>query len=208
MASKPLSRREENRLARRAAIIAVAQESFLEHGYAATSMSDIATALGGSKGTLWAHFPSKEDLFTAVLEDAISAFRAALEDAFQPGRDQRATLQAFGRRFATKLQMPNSVCLHRIIVSEGARFPQLGPIFYEHGPRRVIELLVGYLGREMAEGRMRRADPIIAARHLIGMLQAHQNLRLWNVAPPFDQAEQESQADLAVDAFLRAYAPD
>ena len=207
MTSSPLSRREENRLARRAAIIAVAREAFLDHGYAATSMSDIATALGGSKGTLWAHFPSTEDLFTAVLEDAITAFRADLMDAFQPGRDQRATLQTFGRRFALKLQLPASLCLHRIIVSESNRFPEIGAIFYEHGPRRVIELLTSYIGHEMEDGRMRPADPVTAARHLIGMLQVHQNLRLWSVTPPFDAAESEAQADAAVDTFLRAYAP-
>ena len=48
-------------------------------------MSTIAAALGGSKGTLWAYFPSKEALFAAVLDDVTAAFRTELADALRPG---------------------------------------------------------------------------------------------------------------------------
>src|SRR6185369_13165720 len=52
-----IGKRETQRLARRAQIIAMAREHFFDHGYDGTSMSAIATALGGSKGTLWNYFP-------------------------------------------------------------------------------------------------------------------------------------------------------
>jgi hypothetical protein len=51
------SRREARRLSRREAILEVAERSFLEQGYAATTMSAIAAELGGSKGTLWSYLP-------------------------------------------------------------------------------------------------------------------------------------------------------
>ena len=53
--------------AKRRAIIAVAREAFLARGYAATSMSEIAANLGGSKGTLYNYFRSKEELFGAFM---------------------------------------------------------------------------------------------------------------------------------------------
>src|SRR4026208_346391 len=64
-----LSRREARRRDRRGAIIGVARRSFLNNGYAATTMSSIAAELGGSKGTLWSYFPGKEELFAAVLRE-------------------------------------------------------------------------------------------------------------------------------------------
>src|SRR3954471_15781656 len=54
--------------ARREAILDVAQEVFLEEGFAAASMSTIAARLGGSKGTLYNYFRSKDELFKAYVE--------------------------------------------------------------------------------------------------------------------------------------------
>ncbi|WP_156106301.1 TetR/AcrR family transcriptional regulator, partial [Sphingobium sp. ba1] len=80
----PTSRREARRLDRRDTILTVAKAYFLEHGYAGTTMSGIAAALGGSKGTLWNHFPSKEDLFSAVLDRVATAYRAQLSQILDP----------------------------------------------------------------------------------------------------------------------------
>ena len=53
--------------------MSVAREVFFEHGYSATSMSAIAARLGGSKGTLYNYFRSKEELFEAQLRDVCGA---------------------------------------------------------------------------------------------------------------------------------------
>src|SRR5580698_7433873 len=55
--------------AKRRAILDVASEVFVAQGYAATSMSEIAARLGGSKGTLYNYFRSKEELFSAFIVD-------------------------------------------------------------------------------------------------------------------------------------------
>ena len=82
-----LSRREARRNDRREAILAVAYASFLEHGYAATTMSGIAAKIGGSKATLWSYFPSKEALFEAVLDQATAAYRLQLSSLLDPCGD-------------------------------------------------------------------------------------------------------------------------
>jgi TetR/AcrR family transcriptional repressor of mexJK operon len=56
---------KDRRDKRREAILDVARSVFSEEGYAATSMSSIAARLGGSKGTLYNYFKSKEELFGA-----------------------------------------------------------------------------------------------------------------------------------------------
>ena len=74
-----ISKRESQRLTRRAQIISAAREHFFEHGYADTNMSAIAAKLGGSKGTLWSYFPSKEALFTAIVEDTAAGIRNQID---------------------------------------------------------------------------------------------------------------------------------
>src|SRR3546814_10314431 len=53
--------------ARRKAFVDAAREGFFANGYAGTTMSSIASTVGGSKTTLWSYFPSKEALFEAVV---------------------------------------------------------------------------------------------------------------------------------------------
>lgn len=203
---KPQSRRDRNREARQAAIVSIARTAFLENGYAATSMSTIATRLGGSKGTLWAYFPSKEDLFAAVLDDVAASFRQNLEDALRPGRDCSTTLREFAERFLFKILHPDSIRLHRLIVGEGGRFPEIGRIFYARGPQPVLERLAAYIGEQMEAGALRTDDPMEAALILIQLAQTQQNLRLWGIVEIPDADAVRLHAAKALDLFDRAYA--
>src|SRR5271157_2330429 len=65
---KPRSRRKE---ARPGEIVAAALASFAERGYAATRLDEVARAAGISKGTIYLYFPTKEDLFRAVVRQAV-----------------------------------------------------------------------------------------------------------------------------------------
>jgi AcrR family transcriptional regulator len=203
-----VSRREENRLARRAAIVAAARDSFLDNGYAATSMSTIAAQLGGSKGTLWAYFPSKEALFAAVLDDLTAAFRRELDEAFRPGRSLRAALQFFCESFMCKVMAPHAIKLHRLIIAEGDRFPEIGPLFYERGPKPVTDHLTSYLGKQMDKGLLRRADPAMAAAHLTDLIKGPQASRLWGVEQRCTADDIRIHAASVVELFLRGYAPE
>ena len=58
--------------------MAAARKAFLRDGYGQTSMSSIAADVGGSKTTLWNYFPSKEDLFAAVVDDQVERDLATL----------------------------------------------------------------------------------------------------------------------------------
>src|SRR5579863_10433780 len=85
--------------AKRRAILEVAREVFLAQGYAATSMSEIAAKVGGSKGTLYNYFRSKEELFAAFMADTCQGQAAAAFDRFAPigeGRGVRDSLIELG----------------------------------------------------------------------------------------------------------------
>lgn len=200
------SRRDQNRAARQSTIVSIARIAFLENGYAATSMSTIAAQLGGSKGTLWAYFPSKEDLFAAVLDDVTASFRQNLEDALRPGRDCSTTLHDFAERFLLKMLHPDSIRLHRLIVGEGGRFPEIGRIFYARGPQVVLERLSAYIAEQMQAGALRTDDPMEAALILIQLTQTQQNLRLWGIVDIPDAEAVRRYAGKALYLFNCAYA--
>ncbi|MBB5685444.1 AcrR family transcriptional regulator [Sphingobium boeckii] len=205
----PVSRRESRRLDRREIILNVAAQSFLEQGYASTTMSSIAAALGGSKGTLWSHFPSKEALFEAVIDRATAAYRAKLSEILDTRGDFSTTLKRVCAGIMEKILSPEAVSLYRLVVAEAGRFPEMGRIFYNRGPRRTWELLAEFLSSAMNDGIIRRADPLDAARFLVSLCMAdcHQQLLMGMIqsAPP---EAVERDIDRAIAVFMNTFAAD
>lgn len=189
--------------------MAVAYASFLEHGYAATTMSGIAAKIGGSKATLWSYFPSKEALFEAVLDQATAAFRLQLSSLLDPCGDPEQTLRTFCTSFLEKVTLPEAIALHRLVHAEAGRFPEMGEIFYERAPRTTQALLGAFLASAMDRGLLRPGDPRQAAKVLtvLCMSGCHQQLLLGRLKAPTPELI-SADADAAIAIFLRAYAPD
>lgn len=203
---KAPGRREAAKQERRQAILAVARYSFLENGYAATSMSAIASQLGGSKSTLWGYFPSKEDLFAAVLDDATGAFRAVLHDVLAPEGDFAETVHIFCRRFMEKITRQDALQLHRLVAAETTRFPEVGRIFASRGPEPTQQLLAGYLTAQIALGHMRDEDPVRAAGALVSLCTGRFHHRLLWGTVTVQPGDVEAEADYAARVFLSAFA--
>lgn len=204
----PPGRREARKADRRRAILEIAERSFRDRGFADTSMSTIAAELGGSKTTLWTYFPSKDALFAAVIDSKIETFQAKLDDALIPTGGTAAALTRFGQVFLNKITDPQSVALHRLIVAETERFPQIGEAFAVRGPDRVRQRLCRYMEEEMAEGRLRPGNPVTAARQFVSLCQSGCYLdRLWRPGRPRTTSVEDDVA-AAVDTFLRAWGPE
>ena len=200
------TRREVRREERREAILDVARRYFLDHGYAGTTMSGIAAALGGSKGTLWSYYASKELLFGDVLERATRDFREQLSLALHGDDPVEVALLAVCGQFVTRLTHPDGIALHRLVVGEAGRFPEMGRIFYERVPQRVHSLFSQFIGLAMERGDLRPDDPDEAAHVLTALCMAstHQKLVVGMIdSLPAGQAEQMARS--AVETFLRAY---
>lgn len=204
MADAP-TKREIRREERRRAILRCARASIMKHGYAGTTMSGIAAALGGSKTTLWSYFPTKEAVFGAVIDEEIGRFREELLGIFDLSGSVEATLRRFCTALLTKILQPDTIRLHRVIIGEAERFPEIGRIFYEHAPKQTQERLAAYLSEAMRRGELREADPLLAARQLTMLIQPSFMLQLWKVN--VGRIDASSEAATAVDTFLRAYAP-
>jgi TetR/AcrR family transcriptional regulator, mexJK operon transcriptional repressor len=165
---------------RRSAFVAAARDAFFTHGYAGTTMSSIAATVGGSKTTLWSYFPSKQDLFAAVVDDIVETYGTSLELPMQPDEPVEDALRRFGHGMMRIILSPPIIALHRLVTGEAGRFPEIGRLFYERGPRRGKVKLANFLEAAMQSGRMRRGDPKAVARQFAMMCQAgcHQQMML------------------------------
>lgn len=205
LTEKAPGKREARKEERRLAILDVAKRSFLENGYSATSMSAISAELGGSKGTLWSYFPSKEALFAAVLDHATGDYRQQLGSVLQPSADLSAAIATFCRSFVSKVTSAEAIRLHRLIAAESGRFPEIGEIFFSRAPQPTQQMLADFFAGQMTAGHMREDDPLVAARALASLCLGglHQRV-LWGIGEA-SPAEVEKEARYAADIFARAF---
>jgi AcrR family transcriptional regulator len=200
--------REARRGDRRDAILDVARECFIAEGYGATSMSTIAARLGGSKGTLYNYFKSKEELFDAFVRRSCALLQGELDDSPGDG-DVRDLLVRMAEDFLDHLLSPEAIAIHRLVVGEGERFPELARLFYEAGPKIGNARHAQLFKRLMERGRLRCEDPVLAAHQFKGLvLSGVYFQRLWGVIDDPSPAERARHARTAADTFLRAYAPE
>ena len=195
--------------ARRKAFVDAARELFFANGYAGTTMSSIASKVGGSKTTLWTYFPSKEELFEAVVDDIVEQYGQALAIELPLDEPVPDVLGRFGNLLMTKLTATPILSLFRLVVGEAERFPHLAETFYERGPRRGKARAADWIGEKMARGELRAGDPMRAVQQFTGLCQSGlYQFAMLNLPESRDLARLQDDVDAAVDAFYRAWRPD
>jgi len=194
--------------AKRRQVMDGARTAFLSAGFDGASMNDIARAAGVSKGTLYAYFDSKEQLFEALIREdrsqqaeRLCAFPA---DASDPG----GQLSAFGRRLIEMMARPETVAHVRVVIAATAKFPRLGQAFYEAGPAYGVQKLAARLQAFVDSGALEMADTEQAARQFIDLCHSGVLKRLlFGVVDCVPPSEIDAAVAAAVDVFLKAYRP-
>ena len=144
--------------AKRRQIMDGARTAFLAAGFDGASMNDIARAAGVSKGTLYAYFNSKDELFEAIIR---GQFAQAAERlcAFRREGDVRAMLTDFGVRLLARMTEPETLALSRVVVAAVEKFPSIGRAFYEAGPAFGAARLAANSARSRRPARSRSPTP-------------------------------------------------
>ena len=193
-----------------ALILDTARQMFLERGYDATSLDDVAAASGVSKTTVYNNFEDKEGLFSAVVlavteraEQIISELGAALSGD-EPVAER---LTAVARALAYGVLNPAVVQLRRLAIAEALRVPGIVTAYWERAPARTLALLTESFTRLAARGELDIDDPAAAAAlFAYAVLGLYQDQALLQPSRPLDRAELDEHVGQVVAAFLRAYA--
>jgi AcrR family transcriptional regulator len=143
-----LAAREES--AKRRQITEGAREVFLSQGFDAASMGEIARKAGVSKGTLYAHFDSKERLFEAIAHEECGAQAERVFSLDPEDHDVEAVLTRLGSSFVKFLCRPGAMSPLRTVVAISDRMPEIGTEFYETGPAEGVRKLCHYLESQVA----------------------------------------------------------
>ncbi len=171
---KPASR-ERRKAARPGEIAAAALALFSEQGFAATRMQDVAARAGIAKGTLYLYFPTKEELFFAVVREALLPRLAAVE-AWVAGQVGPAPEVLRGLLVqAPGMGRGGVAAIPRLVLSEAGRNRAIARFYAEEVVARGMRVVAGILERGMARGEFRAVDapamaPVVFAPVLLAML--------------------------------------
>jgi AcrR family transcriptional regulator len=161
-AAKPRQRRKE---ARPAELLAAALEVFAEKGFAATRLEEIAARAGVSKGTVYLYFESKEALFKAAIEAAMTPAIEAVEAiANDPGRPAAELLRSFVFGWWQRIGTTSLGAVPKLLVAESANFPEVARWFHETIITRAQRAMARVIAIGIERGEFRPVNPQLAAR--------------------------------------------
>jgi AcrR family transcriptional regulator len=192
--------------AKRRQIMDGARGIFLEQGFDAASMGEIARRAGVSKGTLYVYFQSKEELFQAIFQEESQAQSERMYALNPADHDVEAVMTRLGTAFAKFLCQPGRIPSTRTIIAIAARMPDLGRRFYDAGPAAGIARLSAYLDAQVATGVLDVRDTEVAAAQFLD--SCHSTMfkpMMMADAPPPDDARIAHVVGIAVSTFLAAY---
>jgi AcrR family transcriptional regulator len=167
-AAKSEPRWTRRKHARPEEITAAALESFVERGYAATRLEDVAARAGISKGTLYLYFANKEELFKAVVREALVA--RLVEFQSQIGKFQGSSAELLRLVFKTWWERIGSTRISgipKLILSEARNFPEIARFYVEEVVRPGHETLAAVIKRGIKRGEFREGIDVDATVHLL-----------------------------------------
>lgn len=191
---------------RRQAILDVAAGMFAEQGYERVSVAAIAAKTGRSKATLYKYFKSKEELFTAVMVEAMEERGMPMLGMLDSSNeDVRAVLERFGEAYLALLLSPEGLGATRTVIAETGR-SELGTQLYALGPKRFWDEAAIYIEIQMARGTLVADSARLATLHLQGLLEAGVvEPALFGAEPVIERIK---GVKAAIDLFLRDCAAD
>ena len=193
--------------AKRRQILDGARQVFIELGFERSSVGLMAERAGVSKATIYNHFADKAALFVACLDEECTEARAAVTSILQAqSGDLERDLFLVGEKLVRLLISPTKMALHRIIVAEAPRFPEVGRHLYEMIARHVGESLGTCFKLWSDRGALCVEDPVLAANQFVDLCKGDVFRRIeLAVVEEIPDEEVRAAVTAAVRTFLRAY---
>ncbi len=192
--------------ARRERILNAAAECFLELGFERTTTAEIARRARVSKRELYTHFEDKRDLLSAVIFNLQNEVNTNLTGLWSSQRDLEEVLPKAAKILHNFILSEQFGKLLRIVAAESYHNSHIAEQFYEMGPNSGRKATAKYLKYQMEQGRLRQADPILAADDFLDLAVGAQLMTAVILGQTRDEPQRRNRVKHAVEIFLKNYA--
>jgi TetR/AcrR family transcriptional repressor of mexJK operon len=184
-------------------ILDAATELFLTHGYGATSIEAVAQRVRISKRTFYHRFDDKPALFAAVVHRVIERLRPPASVPLIDGADLTAMLERLAALILRAALSEQAVALHRLVVAQSARFPELAAVIARDGATEEgVKLIAGLLEREARKNHLQVDDAAFAAELFLHMVIGLPQRRAMGLGAPMTARELAAWPRKVVRLFL------
>lgn len=190
--------------AKREAIIAAASQRFMDDGFAATSIEQVASDASVSKVTIYNHFADKRGLFIAAVERECEKMRGYFTLDETPHGTIEERLTRIASAMCAFLSRPEMVQFELRIAAETEHEPAVGQAFLDTGPRPMKAALSAWLAHSTEQGELAIENADLAAEQLVSMSKGMGDIERRFGSKPSDEAIKARIAG-AVSVFLAAY---
>ncbi len=200
--SKP--RWERRKDARPQELLAAALDLFVERGYAATRLDEVAARAGVSKGTLYLYFENKEELFKAVVrENMVSKLADAEELIARYEGHTSELLRLCIRNWWEKIGATKLSGISKLMMAESGNFPDVARFYHEEVVSRGEALIRRIVERGIAHDEFRPVDTVTATRVIIAPVLM---LMMWRHSLHYchlEPIEADDYLDCMIDLLTR-----
>lgn len=149
-------------------ILEAALALFVEKGFAATRLDDVAARAGLSKAAIYLYFEDKTALFQGVVQQAIGANILTVEATVKAHQGPVAVLIPGILEFmASRVEDTPMASIAKLVISESRAFPEIGRFYLKEVIGRGIPIFEGLIARGIANGEFRPVDPGLTVRSMI-----------------------------------------
>ncbi len=150
-------------------IIEAALALFVEKGFAATRLDDVALRAGLSKPAIYLYFADKTALLKGVIQQAIASNLVTVETMLGQHKGPVAALLPLILDFmASRIEQTPMASVAKLVISESRAFPEIGRYYLDEVIGRGLPILESLIRRGIAQGEFRPVDPYLTVRSLIG----------------------------------------
>lgn len=152
-------------------IIAAALEVFVEKGFAAARLEDIAARAGVSKGAIYLYFATKEDIFRAVVEQSLAPNLQTVKNVAADGQTPfPELLKIFAATVSHLLERQPIGGIIKVVIGESRNFPELARAWHDTLVAPALAAMTGAIAAAQARGELLPGDPRSYAISLVSPL--------------------------------------
>lgn len=186
-------------------VLDAAREQFHTLGFERTSMESVAQASGVSKVTIYSYFPSKEELFEAIIGERTNQIIGVGDGVALDPSNPRAALTLIGRAFLKLMRSDDVLGKQRALYATAGQHQKACEAFFRQGPEKLIEQVAAYLRLATNAGSLSVAKHELAADQFLSLFLGGAYIRaMLDLGKPTKTYDEELIQE-NVELFLRGY---